>query len=457
MDILDIQKQQRAYFNSNETKSLDFRLIMLKKLYEEIIRREEDIFTALKADLNKSKTESYLTEVSIVLDEIKMMIKNLNKWSKRKRVKTPFAHMPSSSFVYREPFGITLILAPWNYPFQLAMMPLVGAIAGGNTVIIKPSRNSKHTNKIIFEIVSSIFDENYVACVDISTSNEEILNGRYDLIFFTGSPNGAKEIMNFASENLTPIILELGGKSPCIVHKTADLDLAAKRLCWGKFLNSGQTCVAPDYLLIDESIKKIFIDKLRKEIEDMYNYPLQNEEFVHIVNDKHFNELVEQIESCREKKEIIGGKYNRYNLCIEPTIVVDASWDDPIMESEIFGPVLPIIGYSDLDEEIKNIKDREKPLALYIFSNNKKVVKKVIDEVSFGGGCVNDVVMHVANNSLPFGGVGYSGMGSYHGKYTFETFTRKKGIEVGSRFIDIPLRYPPYTLRKNKWIRRIMK
>ena len=239
MDILDIQKQQRAYFNSNETKSLDFRLIMLKKLYEEIIRREEDIFTALKADLNKSKTESYLTEVSIVLDEIKMMIKNLNKWSKRKRVKTPFAHMPSSSFVYREPFGITLILAPWNYPFQLAMMPLVGAIAGGNTVIIKPSRNSKHTNKIIFEIVSSIFDENYVACVDISTSNEEILNGRYDLIFFTGSPNGAKEIMKFASENLTPIILELGGKSPCIVHKTADLDLAAKRLCWGKFLNSG--------------------------------------------------------------------------------------------------------------------------------------------------------------------------------------------------------------------------
>lgn len=458
MTIKRINKLQRNFFNSNLTKDISFRVSMLSKLEQEIKRREEDILLALKKDLNKSETEAYLTEISIVLEEIKLYKKKLAKWSKRQRKGSPISHWPSSSYIYREPYGNVLVLAPWNYPFQLAVLPLVGAIAGGNTVVLKPSRNSKHTSEVIRQIVREVFPEKYVYCVEEEISNEEILKGKYDLIFFTGSPRAAKDVMKAAAKRLTPVVLELGGKSPCIIDSSADLEVAARRLAWGKFLNAGQTCVAPEYLLIDNKVKDKFIVILKKYIKAMYgDDALVNKDYVHIINDDRFNKLSDLISnSILNGHEIYGGRQNEESLCIEPTIICDASWDDEVMNEEIFGPILPVIGYDNLAEEIEVIKSRPRPLALYIFSKDKKVVSNVINSVSFGGGCVNDVVMHVANNRLPFGGVGNSGMGVYHGKYTFETFTRPKSIEYGKNYLDIPLRYPPYKKRKLKLIRKIL-
>lgn len=458
MTIKRINKIQRKFFNADLTKDISFRVRMLSKLEDEIVKREDDILSALKKDLNKSETEAYLTEISIVLDEIKMYKKKLAKWNKRKVKISPISHWPSSSYIYREPYGNVLVLAPWNYPFQLAVLPLAGAIAGGNTVVIKPSRNSKHTSEIIRKIVRNIFDEEYVYCVDEEISNEEILKGSYDLIFFTGSPNAAKDIMKAASKKLTPVVLELGGKSPCIVDSSADLEVAARRLAWGKYLNAGQTCVAPDYLLIDNRVKDKFLELLKKYIKAMYDEnPVLNKDYVHIINENRFNKLSQLIDECSiNGKSIWGGMRYKEELCIEPTIINGVDWDDEIMQEEIFGPILPVIGYDNLSKEIQKIKSRPRPLALYIFSRDKKVIKNVINGVSFGGGCVNDVVMHVANGKLPFGGVGNSGMGVYHGKHTFETFTRPKAVEYGKNYLDVPLRYPPYTEKKLNLIRKIL-
>lgn len=458
MTIKRINKIQRKFFNADLTKDISFRVRMLSKLEDEIVKREDDILSALKKDLNKSETEAYLTEISIVLDEIKMYKKKLAKWNKRKVKISPISHWPSSSYIYREPYGNVLVLAPWNYPFQLAVLPLAGAIAGGNTVVLKPSRNSKHTSEIIRKIVRNIFDEEYVYCVDEEISNEEILKGSYDLIFFTGSPNAAKDIMKAASKKLTPVVLELGGKSPCIVDSSADLEVAARRLAWGKYLNAGQTCVAPDYLLIDNRVKDKFLELLKKYIKAMYDEnPVLNKDYVHIINENRFNKLSQLIDECSiNGKSIWGGMRYKEELCIEPTIINGVDWDDEIMQEEIFGPILPVIGYDNLSKEIQKIKSRPRPLALYIFSRDKKVIKNVINGVSFGGGCVNDVVMHVANGKLPFGGVGNSGMGVYHGKHTFETFTRPKAVEYGKNYLDVPLRYPPYTEKKLNLIRKIL-
>lgn len=458
MTIKRINKIQRKFFNADLTKDISFRVRMLSKLEDEIVKNEEDILYALKKDLNKSETEAYLTEISIVLDEIKLYKKKLAKWNKRKVKVSPISHWPSSSYIYREPYGNVLVLAPWNYPFQLAVLPLAGAIAGGNTAILKPSRNSKNTSVIIRKIVRNIFDEEYVYCVDEEISNEEILKGSYDLIFFTGSPKAAKDIMKAASKKLTPVVLELGGKSPCVVEKSADLEVAARRLAWGKYLNAGQTCVAPDYLLIDNSVKDKFLELLKKYIKAMYDEnPVLNKDYVHIINENRFNKLSQLIDECSIKgKSIWGGMRYKEELCIEPTIINGVNWDDEIMQEEIFGPILPVIGYDNLSKEIQKIKSRSRPLAFYIFSRDKKVIKNVINGVSFGGGCVNDVVMHVANGKLPFGGVGNSGMGVYHGKHTFETFTRPKAVEYGKNYLDVPLRYPPYTEKKLNLIRKIL-
>lgn len=454
MNLGTIIQRQHTFFNGGHTKNLQGRKEILRRLYKSIAVYEKDIEEALKKDLNKAYMESYMTEISVVMAEIKTLIKNLDKWSKVKSKLTPLSHMPGKSTVYREPFGTVLVLAPWNYPFQLAMMPVVGAVAGGNTVVVKMSRNSKNTNRIVKKIIDEVFDEEYVYCISEGITHEEILSQRYDMIFFTGSPTVGKKVMAAASKHLTPVVLELGGKSPCIVEKSGNLDIAAKRIAWGKFLNAGQTCVAPDYVLVDEAVKDKFLDKLKSEIELMYKDALNNEDYVHIINEKHFDRLTKYID---ESHCLWGGKYDRKALCIAPTVLENTHWNDDIMQEEIFGPILPIISYDDIYKLKEKLKQKEKPLALYIFSSDKNITEELLNDLSFGGSCVNDVVMHVANDKLPFGGVGNSGMGSYHGKYSFETFTRPKAVFKGKNYLDIPLRYPPYTEKKFNFIKKILK
>lgn len=448
-----IMEKQQQFFNSDGTKDIEFRINMLKKLQSAIMSNKNEIYEALKLDLNKSESEAYLTEIQIVLSEIKVAIKNIRKWYKPNRVKTPISHFPSSSYVYSEPYGSVLILSPWNYPFQLALAPLVGAIAAGNCAVLKVSKSSVNVSHVIDKIISETFDEKYIYCTGDRYSYDEILDQKYDFIFFTGSENVGKIVMEAASKNVTPLVLELGGKSPCIVDKDANIDLAAKRIVWGKYLNSGQTCVAPDYVMIDESIKSEFLKEAKKYILLMYNDAIKNEDYPKIINKHHYERLCTLISNETNK---IGGNSDEGKLKIEPTIFDKAKFDDEIMKEEIFGPILPIISYSNLDEAIKKIKSRPKPLALYMFSDNKKVVDKVLNSVPFGGGCVNDVIMHLANHHLPFGGVGSSGMGSYHGKYSFEVFSNQKGIIKNKNYFDVTLRYPPYNEKKLKTIKKIM-
>lgn len=450
----EILKKQRDFFNSQATKPVEFRIKMLKKLQNAILFNEELIYQALKSDLNKSQMEAYLTEVQIVLAEIKLAIKKVKKWQKPKRVPTPLTHFGSSSYVYSEPFGVVLILSPWNYPFQLAIAPLVGAIATGNCAVLKVSKSSVNTSNVIDKIIKETFDEEYICCTGDAYSYDEILSQKYDFIFFTGSENVGKIVMEAASKNVTPLVLELGGKSPCIIDSDANIELAAKRIAWGKFLNSGQTCVAPDYVMIDKSVKADFIKAIQKHIALMYQNALQNENYPGIINVHHFDRLSALIANEKSK---IGGKTDAIKRKIEPTLFTQASHDDAVMQEEIFGPILPIISYDRIEEVIEILKNRPKPLALYLFSDNKQVTKTILSSVSFGGGCVNDVVMQIASHYLPFGGVGSSGMGCYHGKYSFDLFTHKKGIVKSNSFLDIPLRYPPYTKGKKSIIKMLTK
>ncbi|MFZ2538521.1 MAG: aldehyde dehydrogenase [Oscillospiraceae bacterium] len=447
-------EKQRHFFNSDATKSVEFRRLMLNKLRDAIISNEDLIYKALKLDLNKSETEAYLTEIQTVLGEIKVALKNIKKWQKPTRVRTPITHFPSSSYVYSEPYGVVLILSPWNYPFQLALSPLVGAIATGNCAILKVSKSSVNVSNAIDKIISETFDEDYIYCTGDRYSYDEILNQKYDFIFFTGSENVGKIVMEAASKNVTPLVLELGGKSPCIIDKSANIDLAAKRIVWGKYLNSGQTCVAPDYVLIDQSVKEEFIKSAQKHITLMYNNALQNEDYPKIINQHHFDRLTGLIANETNK---IGGKFDGKKRKIEPTMFITAGFEDAIMKDEIFGPILPIISYAKIDDVIATLKNKPKPLALYLFSENHELVEKVLNGVAFGGGCVNDVIMHLANHHLPFGGVGSSGMGSYHGKFSFDLFSHKKGILKNKSYFDIPLRYPPYNQKKLNLLKKVTK
>ncbi len=447
-----IVQKQREFYNSNQTKSIAFRKAELIKLKEAIERNEPLIFEALKKDLNKSETESYLAEVQIVIAEIKSALRHLKSWQRPKKVKTPITHFPAQSYVYRDPYGVVLILSPWNYPFQLAMAPLVGAVAAGNCVVLKVSKSSAHVSAIIQKIVNETFEKKHVYCVDYEVDYDEILKQKYDFIFFTGSEAVGKKVMAAASENVTPLVLELGGKSPCIIEKTADIKLAAKRLAWGKYLNAGQTCVAPDYVLIDKTCKEEFIIELQKQIKVMYGDALNNKEYPKIINKHHFDRLTALIQGEAEK---IGGCGNEETRQIEPTIFTDASLEDEIMKEEIFGPILPIISYSNLKEVLTTLKMKPRPLAFYLFSNNQRLVEKVLRNAEFGGGCVNDVIMHLANHYLPFGGLGSSGMGNYHGAYSFDTFTHQKSVFKSNLLLDVCLRYPPYSAKKLKVIRKI--
>lgn len=451
--INKLVEKQRKFFASGLTKDINFRKEKLMSLYNAIKRNEQLVMDALIQDLNKSEYEAYMSEVGVVLAEISFILKNLRKWSKPKRVGTSITQAPGKSFIYYEPYGVALVISPWNYPFQLALAPLIGAIASGNTVILKPSNYSLHTSKIVKTIIEEVFDEKYVAVVEGGREeNTALLEQRFDYIFFTGSVAVGKVVMQAASKYLTPITLELGGKSPCIVDETADLKMAARRIVWGKFLNAGQTCIAPDYLLVNKKIKDELLVLMKEEIISFYGLdPLCCAFFPKIISKKHYDRLIK----LAKDEEIYYG-FGKNGEQIAPTILNNVSWDAPIMQEEIFGPLLPVIEFEDLLETLEKVKNKEKPLALYLFTKDKKIEKKVLEEISFGGGCINDTVLHFSSKTLPFGGVGNSGMGSYHGKYSFQTFSHKKSILKKTSFLDIPLRYPPFN-KETSFLKRILK
>lgn len=440
----------RTFFDTKTTFDVKYRINQLERLEEAINKYEVDILNALKLDLNKSPYESYLTEISTVLMEIKFIKKRLKKWTKPRKVKTPITHFPAKSYIYPEPYGVVLIISPWNYPFQLSMMPLVGAISAGNCALIKPSERSSATSKIIEKIISDTFSPDYVKVVLGSRAeSQNLLQEKFDLIFFTGSVNVGKLVMQSASHHLTPVILELGGKSPCIVDKTADLKLASKRIVWGKMLNLGQTCVAPDYVLVHNNVKDEFIAEVKKVVNEYYS---DHTKLPKIITKQHYERLSTLISSS---DVIFGGEQYEESNQIGFTLV-DGNWDSEIMKDEIFGPVLPLIEYDDINNVVSAINEHPKPLALYLFTNDKKIENIIIQNVSFGGGSINDTIMHLASPYLPFGGVGNSGMGSYHGKKSFDAFSHFKSILKKSRYLDLALRYPPYD-KDHKKLKKFIK
>lgn len=447
--IISIVNSQKAYFKSGATLDISFRKEMLKKLYDAINRWESRICDALWTDLHKSYEEAYLTELSIVTGEIKNHIKHVSSWAKRERRRSPLKLFPSRSYVVKEPLGNTLIVSPWNYPVQLLLNPLVGAISAGCTAVLKPSPYVPNVSRTIEEMINETFDEKYIAVVQGNRHvNAALFEQRWDLIFFTGSPDLAKTVMAAAAKNLTPVILELGGKSPCIIDKSADIKTAAKRIAWGKTLNSGQTCIAPDYILIHEDIKAEFIKAFGDEIRNLHGEDIKKDtHYVRMVNDKAFERVTGYF---RDGDIIYGGRTDASERFIEPTLIENVSLDSPLMTEEIFGPVFPVITMNDsnksfIDKVIEFITSREKPLAFYYFGKESDGWE-VIRRTSSGGGCINDVIMHIANENVPFGGVGNSGMGRYHDKESFNAFSHIRSIIATGNLIDLPFRYMPYNM-----------
>jgi aldehyde dehydrogenase (NAD+) len=456
-DIQMILEKQRNYFNTGATRDLEFRMEKLSILKKSIQKNEKQISEALWSDLHKSEFEAYATEIGIILEEISFVMKHLKSWSKTKKVKTPLMHFLSSSYIYSEPYGVSLIMSPWNYPFQLTMAPLIGAIAAGNCAMLKPSKYSPKTTEIMIKIITECFSEEFVAIVEPYGGRESIqalLQQEFDYIFFTGSVPVGKKVMEAAAKYLTPVTLELGGKSPCIVDMDSDIKLAAKRITWGKFLNAGQTCVAPDYLLVHKSVKKQLLNEIVGCIKEFFGEdPSKSNDFPRIVNERQFDRLIALLD---KGQMVTGGGYNKEERYIAPTIIENITWEDPIMLDEIFGPILPIVEFEDLEEVIKMVNSKPKPLALYFFSNNKEHQERIIKMISYGGGCINDTIIHVASTYAPFGGVGASGMGCYHGKGSFDLFSHKKSVIKKSNIIDIKVRYAPYN-DKIKLLKQLMK
>ena len=445
-DYKEILNKQRKYFAEGECKDVEFRITQLSRLYKWICDNENLIMDGLKKDLHKSAFESYATEIGIVKEEIRYILKHLRKWAKPKRVPTPITQFPSRSFIYPEPYGVVLIMSPWNYPFQLTIAPLAGAICAGNCAIVKPSAYSPNTSAVMARMIRELFPEKYIAVIEGGRKeNEALLNEKFDYIFFTGSVNVGRYVMEKAAKHLTPVSLELGGKSPCIVDETADIKLAARRIVWGKFLNCGQTCVAPDYILVQKSVKEKLVKQIEKTIKKMYGKdPCANPEYPRMINEKHFERVLGLV---KDAHVVCGGGSRSDSLQIEPTVLDGVTWDSPVMQEEIFGPVLPVLTFYDLKEAIALINARPRPLALYIFTKDRKNENYVLKNTSYGGGCINDTVVHLATSYMPFGGVGNSGMGGYHGKASFDTFTHRKSIMKKSLILDIPIRYAPF---KNK-------
>ena len=451
-ELLD---SQRSFFNTNATKSVKFRKEQMKKLLHILKTHEKELDEAIYADFKKSAFENFATELSLIYSELKHSIKMVNHWSKKKYAGTNLANLPGSSYIIPEPLGNTLVIGAWNYPYLLSLHPAISAMAAGNTIVLKPSELAMNTSNLMAKLINENFDSQYFHVVEGGVKETtELLQQKFDKIFYTGSSPVGKIIMRAASEHLTPVVLELGGKSPAIVTKGASIKMAAKRLVWGKFLNGGQTCVAPDYLMVDKSVKQQLIEEIKKQITKIHgDYPQKSEAFVRIINPRHFDRITQLMD---QDKIIVGGQTDKQDLYIAPTLMDHVNWDDAVMKEEIFGPVLPIIEYEDLNDAIAQIKAQEKPLALYLFTNKKSIRDQVFHEISFGGGALNETIMHLANPNLPFGGVGNSGTGSYHGEYGFAAFSHQKSIIQKPNWFEPFVKYAPYTSFKLSVLKKLM-
>lgn len=449
----EIYQKQKEFFASGKTLDVRWRIQQLQSLYDLILKKEKDITDALYADLGKSKEESYMSEIGMVLSEITHMKKHLKSYTARHFVTSPLAQFPSLSYEMAVPYGNVLIMSPWNYPFLLTIDPLVCAIAAGNTAVLKPGPDSPSVNRVMKEIIEELYDESYVCLVEGGIETAQILlDDPLDLIFFTGSTTTGQKIYESAARHLTPVILELGGKSPCIVDETADIAVAAKRIVFGKYLNCGQTCVAPDYILVHRSVHDQLIREMKKQIISQYgDDPMSSSWYGNIINKRHFTRLVSLID---ETKIVHGGKIDESRLKIEPVIMDNVTWSDQVMQEEIFGPILPVLTYDDFDALISSLQDKPNPLALYLFTKNKAHQRIVDQKLRYGGGCINDTIIHLASTSLGFGGTGESGIGKYHGRYGFEAFSHVKSIVDKKCWLDLPMRYAPY---KNKLNNRLIR
>lgn len=456
MEIEKLVRRQRIFFRKGNTVPVAYRKAALRRLKKAVEKNRDKISAAMYADLGKSDMEASMCEIDLTLAELSYTLKHMDEWNREKKVHTNLANFHAKSFTIQEPYGVVLIMAPWNYPFLLCMEPLIGAIAAGNCCIVKPSAYAPATSNAVAELVKEVFAKGHVAVVEGGRAeNQALLDQRFDYIFFTGSVAVGKLVMEKAAQNLTPVSLELGGKSPCIIDKTADLKTAAKRLAFGKYLNCGQTCVAPDYLLIDESVKKEFLDLFLKAVRKMYgDNPLGNADYGNIVNRKHYERILGLID---RSKLIYGGKSDPETLQIEPTVLDRVTPEDAVMGEEIFGPVLPVLTFKDIREAERFVREREKPLALYLFTSNRKTERRFLKYVSFGGGCINDTIIHLATSEMGFGGVGHSGMGSYHGRKSFETFSHEKSIVKKYTWLDLPVRYQPYLPWKRKLLKMVLR
>lgn len=451
-----IVSDQKAFFAAKETLSYQARMNALNALEKSIHKHQDEIYEALWKDLNKSETEAFMTEVSMVLSELRFVKRHLRRWMMEEVVSTPIAHFPSKSFIVSEPFGTVLIISPWNYPFMLSIDPLIGALCAGNTAVIKPSSYSPATSDLIEKIIADAFEPEYVTVVRLKQGqNDLLLEQNFDFIFFTGSVNVGKKIMMQASHNLTPVVLELGGKNPCVVDETANMKIAADRIAFGKFLNAGQTCVAPDYILIDKKVKDAFMREIKNSIRKMYgDNPVAGRDFPKIINEKHFLRLKALLEN---ENVCIGGQYDEKTNKIAPAVIDGVSDDSPLMQNEIFGPLLPVITYDSIEQAKAFILKRDKPLAFYLFTTDKQREKEFLSEIPFGGGCINDTIIHVASSNLGFGGVGTSGMGKYHGRESFRVFSNHKSVIKKALWLDIPIRYQPYTETKKKLLKLFLR
>ncbi len=454
--IEEMVKKQRTYFAEGRTLKVEQRIEALNRLEQGILNCEQDLYAALKKDLGKSRAESYMCEVGLTLSELRFVRKHVRKWSREKRVLTPLAQFHAKSFTVQEPYGVVLVMSPWNYPVLLTLEPLIGALAAGNCCVLKPSAYSPATSAVMKRMIAETFPEEYVTVVEGGREeNQNLLSQKFDYIFFTGGVQVGKLVMEKAAANLTPVTLELGGKSPCIIDRSANLKLAARRLAFGKYLNCGQTCVAPDYVLVHEAVKEEFLTLLKAEIRSMYGEePLKNPDYGKMINRKHFDRVLGLM---NQEKLILGGESNVASLQIAPAVMDQVTEEDSVMQEEIFGPLLPILTLGSMEEAIAFVNRRPKPLALYLFTENREVEKNVLEYTSFGGGCINDTIIHLATSRMGFGGVGNSGMGSYHGKKSFETFSHEKSIVKKYTWIDLPMRYQPYTGWKEKLVRMFVK
>ena len=454
MSIEEIVKNQRDYYMTGATRPLEFRLESLRKLQKSVRENEKQICDALLKDLNKHPFESYMAEVGMVLDEVKFHIRHLRRWIKDQVVPTPLVHFPAVSFTSPEPYGVALIMSPWNYPILLCLDPLIGAISAGNCAVIKPSAYTPATSQVIADIVKAIYPPEYITVVQGGRQeNTALLEQKFDYIFFTGSISVGKAVMEAAAKHLTPVTLELGGKSPAIVDASADLKLAAKRIAFGKLLNGGQTCVAPDYVLVEASVRDTLIQNFREVLAEKFPNG-DYSDHVRIVNERHYQEKKALLEG---QTIAFGGVFDDERHTLEPTVLINVDPESPVMQEEIFGPILPVLTWTKLEEAIAFVRSRPKPLALYLFTGKQEAERKVLDNCSFGGGCINDTVIHLATTHMGFGGVGLSGMGSYHGKKSFDTFTHYRSMVRKSTWLDLPFRYFPYTERKLRLIRRVLK